>query len=242
MQGQDNDDALAGLISTLQPVLADLADLASAAQDTLAVPAGERESGLLAALRPRIKGVLQHADDLVAGAGLALAPGALSDRERHLEWWWRGPARPPEALRVNLDSSAPDFYDYVATDWYQIPWRTSRVHVSGPYVDYACSNTYALTIAHPMLHAGEFLGVAAADLPVAALEVRVLPRLLGAWPGCALVNPDGRVVLSTVAAVVPGRYTAPAPGSPIQPRPGIAAARPPAPFAGWRVIDASRAF
>ena len=61
---------------------------------------------------PHIFGLLADQSALVAGAGLITVPGTLSDTRYWLEWWWTRASGIPEALRVNLDPAAPDFFDY----------------------------------------------------------------------------------------------------------------------------------
>ncbi|HET6505300.1 MAG TPA: GntR family transcriptional regulator [Baekduia sp.] len=153
-------------------------------------------------LRPAILALLADHPDLLTGAGIVTAPGLLADAPRWLEWWWLGPAGAAEALRVNLDPGAPDFYDYTATAWY----ATDEPRLAGPYVDYACTNQYAITMAVPV-HGpdGAFLGVAAADVLLSRLERRVAPALAALAVPVALTNADGRVIASSEPSVAAGR-------------------------------------
>jgi hypothetical protein len=151
-------------------------------------------------LRPDILALLADHVDLVTGAGVITAPGLLSDAPRWLEWWWRSGRGDPEPLRVNLDPAAPDFYDYTTTEWY----ATTAPAMSGPYVDYACTNEYAITLASPIVAGGRRLGVAGADVLVASLERRVLPALVALEDPVALANGDGRVIASNTPELAPG--------------------------------------
>ena len=179
----------------LDDVLRDVGRLARLATDLWSGGPPRRDD--LTALRPAIARVLADNLALVAGAGIAVGPGGLADLDRHLEWWWTGPAGGPEALRVNLDPTAPDFYDFAAEEWYQVAADELAPVVAGPYVDYACTNDYALTVAHPVVAGGVMVAVAAADVPVAALEARVLPMLAADGAPRLLASGHGRVVLST---------------------------------------------
>lgn len=155
----------------------------------------------LAPLRPAILTLLSDHPNLLTGAGIVTAPGLLADAPRWLEWWWVGPAGAPEALRVNLDPAAPDFYDYTATAWY----ATDGPRLAGPYVDYACTNQYAITMAVPVRDPdGALLGVAAADVLLAGLERRLAPALATHAHPTALTNADGRVIASNVPALSAG--------------------------------------
>ena len=170
----------------------------------------------LAPLRPTILALLAGHPELVTGAGIVTAPGLLADAPHWLEWWWIGPGGGPEALRVNLDPAAPDFYDYTTTAWY----ATDEPRLSGPYVDYACTNQYAITMSVPV----PGLGVAAADVLVSSLEKRVAPALAALGRPTALTNGDGRVIASSSPAVVPGQRVA------------LGSARP-ATVPSWLLVD-----
>jgi hypothetical protein len=151
-------------------------------------------------LRPAVLALLADHAGLVNGAGVITAPGLLADAPRWLEWWWRSDRGDPEPLRVNLDPAAPDFYDYTTTEWY----AATAPAMAGPYVDYACTNEYAITLASPIVGGGRRLGVAAADVLVASLERRVLPALVAVDDPVALANGDGRVIASNTPALAPG--------------------------------------
>jgi methyl-accepting chemotaxis protein-like sensor len=158
----------------------------------------------LASLRPAILEVLAAHEGLVAGAGVITAPDLLTDAPRWLEWWWTTASGMPEALRVNLDPAAPDFYDYTAADWYATPERTRAPRVAGPYVDYACTNEYAITLSTPVCAADDVLGMAAADVLVSSLEAKVLPVLACIGRPVALASADGRVIASNSPRLAPG--------------------------------------
>jgi len=194
--------ALASVTGLLDGVLDDISDLAEATASLLGSKPQPADFDLTA-LRPRIHDILREHADLVIGAGVALAPLVLTDRSYCLEWWWDRSGRKPELLRVNLEPAAPDFYDYTTTDWYTTPRRTGRPHVSGPYVDYACTNAYALTLAHPVVTAGGVSAIVGADVPLARYEAKALP-LLAERAKSIVVNGRGRVVLSTCPEILPG--------------------------------------
>lgn len=194
--------ALAPVTGLLDGVLEDISELANATAELLGSKPQPADFDL-AVLRPRIHDILRDHADLVIGAGVALAPLVLTDRSYCLEWWWNRSGRTPESLRVNLEPTAPDFYDYTTTDWYTTPRRTGRPHVSGPYVDYACTNAYALTLAHPVMTSSGVSAIVGADVPLARYEAKALPLLAGR-DRCIVVNGHGRVVLSTCPEILPG--------------------------------------
>lgn len=159
----------------------------------------------LAKLRPAIFGLLADHRDLASGAGVLTAPNVLADAPLWLEWWWTTPAGSPEQLRVNLDPTAPDFFDYTTAVWYTAAERgRSGGTATGPYVDYFCTGEYTITLSVPVRLGGRFLGVAAADVLVSNLEGQVLPALLAAGRPVALTSPEGRVIAATTADLVPG--------------------------------------
>jgi hypothetical protein len=187
------------IYAALDPLAAEFAGLIGA------IAPATRET--MASLRPTIFGVLARHRDLIAGAGVFTVPDLLADARHWLEWWWTRNSGTPEALRVNLDPAAPDFFDYTTDDWYATPMSTSAPHVSGPYVDYACTNQYALTVTVPVKSGRELVGIAAADVLVSSLEARILPALRGLAEPMVLVNASGRVVTSSSSDFAPGiRY------------------------------------
>jgi DNA-binding FadR family transcriptional regulator len=169
---------------------------------------GSREQGLrrrdLAALRPEIAVVLDGHQDLLVGAGIVVRPGLLTDVDRWLEWLWRADGGRPEVLRINLDPSAPDFYDYAAAEWFQHPRTTRRPEITGPYVDAPCTGEYALTVSVPVYLDDEFVGVVAADIPVGVVEAIVARELGELSPPTILVTRDRRVLVSTDERHLPG--------------------------------------
>ncbi|HWK28332.1 MAG TPA: GntR family transcriptional regulator [Solirubrobacter sp.] len=215
------DQALEAVAAELEGVLGELDALG--AQFAALVGSGRVRREDLADVRPAIFALLSAHGELVTGAGIVTAPGLLSDAPLWLEWWWTdGRGGAPEALRVNLDPAAPDFYDYTGLDWYATPVRALAPRMAGPYVDYACTNQYAITFSAPVIADGAILGVAAADVLVTSLERRVLPAL---GRPAALVNADGRVIVSSSPAVRPGQ------------RLDVSGAAVVSPVPSWRVVD-----
>ncbi|HEU5331171.1 MAG TPA: cache domain-containing protein [Actinocrinis sp.] len=192
-------EALGTVLADLEAVFDDLDALAR-------TMAGLDDASLddLARLAPPICELLEARRGLVAGAGLITAPDFLRDAPRWLEWWWTPGAGAPQRLRINLDPAAPDFYDYTTAEWYASPRHSGARSVAGPYVDYACTGEYAVTLSTPVVRGADFLGVAAADVLVSSLEGRVLPALLAVGRPVALTNSHGRVIASNSPHVAPG--------------------------------------
>ncbi len=221
-------DELERVFGALDSLAGRLGELAAAA-----VAAGEplnRDD--LASLRPVIFDILATHRGLVAGTGVITAPDLLADAPRWLEWWWTATAGTPEALRINLDPAAPDFFDYTTADWYETPQRTLARRVAGPYVDYACTNEYTITLSTPVRSGAGLLGMAAADVLVSSLERHVLPVLLLIGHPVVLASAAGRVIASTSPHWAPGLRlaldgTVPTPQYP-----------PQSPLRSWVLVDA----
>ncbi|WP_083707334.1 cache domain-containing protein [Intrasporangium flavum] len=143
----------------------------------------------------------------VAGAGAVFAPGVLADAPYWLEWWTAeqvsgGPV--VTKLAAETDPRAVGFRDYTELPWYAKPLATGERHVTGPYVDYLCTDQYTLTFTQPLLLEGRFAGVVGADVLVAWFEEQLLDVLDDVEGTCLLVNAAGRVVTSSDAAWVTG--------------------------------------
>jgi hypothetical protein len=192
----------------------------------------------LTALHEAIFHILATNRDLVAGAGVIAAPNLLSDAPRWLEWWWTTAAGTPEALRVNLDPAAPDFFDYTTADWYATPQRTLTRQAAGPYVDYACTGEYAITLSTPICSGHRLLGVAAADVLVSSVERRVLPALMSIAHPVVLANMDGRVIASNSPHWTPGLRVAVHGGNPAAlPGPDLDSDGVTSPVRSWVLVN-----
>jgi hypothetical protein len=160
----------------------------------------------------------------LVGAGLVVAPGVLADARHWMQWWFRdGPGEdgsgkdgtgedgPGEArrLRPELDVEEESFYDYTVLPWFAVPRETGRRHVTGPYVDWLCTQEYTLTFTTPLfgIHPERgrcHLGVVGADIVASWLERRLLPLVHRVDDPAALVNAEGRVVVANRPELVTG--------------------------------------
>ncbi|MFD0360128.1 cache domain-containing protein [Nocardia sp. GCM10030253] len=158
----------------------------------------------LAPLRETIFGELERRGKLFTGAGVVMADGVLADRPRHLEWWLPDAQR----LMLELNPHSEYFYDYTKMDWFTIPREQGRRWVQGPHLDYACSDQYVCTFSIPVTTtSGTFLGIAGADVPVAAIEEVLLPRFQASGQRVVLVNDEGRVIMGTDPEFTTGSKT-----------------------------------
>ena len=149
---------------------------------------------------------------IVIGAGFVAAPRFLSDRDWHLAWWLgasntfglAGATPGIRRLEAVEDESSESFRDYTNLEWWRVPVRTGEAHITGPYVDYLCTDDYTLTLTMPVRHGGALVGVVGADIYVTDIERMLLPRLRDLGGLATVVNSSGRVVVSTDPHRAPG--------------------------------------
>jgi hypothetical protein len=149
------------------------------------------------------------------GAGIVAAPGVVAGRERHLEWWQRTAAADdnPDAysrIRLNLDPESIDLYDYLDMDWFTVPRAEGRRYVYGPYIDFSGADRSILAMTIPILDpaggcgAGDFLGVAGADIRMSHLEPALLAILRALAAPAVLVTAERRVLAANTPGWIPG--------------------------------------
>jgi hypothetical protein len=143
-----------------------------------------------ARIEPHVRTFLDSTD--IVGAGYVAARGALSDQPLYLAWW-QGDDR-----QLLAESDAPatgDPLDYTRHPWFRTPERTGQPHVTGPYVDFVCTDEYVMTSTAPVFSGGKMVGVVGADSLLETLETLFLPSLRAA--GATLVNDLGRAAMSS---------------------------------------------
>jgi len=133
---------------------------------------------------------------VVHGAGFVAAVGLLADTPWWLEWFALGDDGRAHRLICQTDPKGVGFYDYEHLPWYVVPRETGRRHVTGPYVDYLCTDEYTLTFTVPLIVRDRFLGVCGADVRVDEAEKLLLPLLRTAGQRLAVINAHGRIVAS----------------------------------------------
>jgi hypothetical protein len=167
---------------------------------------GRPQRADLADLEPQVRAVLGHHEELLHGGGFVAAPHVLVDAPWWLEWFaWDAGA--VQRLVPETDPAGAHFFDYTLMPWYSGPRDLpgGSAVVTGPYVDYLCTDDYTLTFTEPVTcPGGVFAGVAGVDVRVSAVEQRFLGPLRAAPGPLALVNELGRVVVSNSAAMISG--------------------------------------
>jgi hypothetical protein len=192
--GADVADLVATWCATL---FADLDELAARVEGQLAVDVPRRGD---LAIEEQCLRLLADPERKVAGAGLVLAPDVLADAPYWLEWWTSNPdasPRVPRRLAAETDPRAVGFRDYTHLPWYAVPLTTGAAHVTGPYVDYLCTDQHTLTFTRPVWREGVFAGVVGLDLLVRTFEERMFGPLERVDGSCAVINATGRVVTSS---------------------------------------------
>ncbi len=159
-----------------------------------------------------VRDLLLEPGPLAVGLGLVVAP--RQELPLRLEWWQVDPdGGRLRALEPDLRPTSLGYYDYTAAEWFDVPRRTGRRHVVGPYVDVHGTGRYLLTLTEPVIIDGQFAGVVGADVPVRRFETHLL-EVLGRVPDpFILVNDEERVVLSTAPRWLVGELV-PAAGVP----------------------------
>jgi hypothetical protein len=196
---------VAELVSALcRRLLDDLDTMASEVERELDVDAPRRSDFRI---EERCHRLLTDPARKVAGAGVVMAPDVLADAAYWLEWWTANPdASPPEPRRLaaETDPRAVGFRDYTHLPWYAVPEETGKAHITGPYIDYLCTDQQTLTFTRPVSRRGAFAGVVGFDLLVRTFEERLFAPLERVPGSCAVVNTAGRVVTSSDVRWVTG--------------------------------------
>ncbi|TKV28809.1 hypothetical protein FDK12_03810 [Arthrobacter sp. NamB2] len=188
-------DGILAQVSTWVPALGALFD------DPLRPPSTKAVN---AVTQPLAAGLINSGQWPVVGAGFVAAEHAIADAVWHMAWW-QGEAMERLVLPAVASASAA----YTRREWFTRPMDTGYAHVTGPYVDFLCTDEYTMTMTVPVLAGGRRVGVAGADVFVESLEPLLLPALRKLHPAAALVNHAGRVIVSAEVQVAAGTLLAP---------------------------------
>lgn len=190
LQVADVTRVLTSVFDTLQPLIA----------RTVGLFASPVRSSQITTLDDLAIDALNRPDGLVVGAGFVAAAGALVDQEYWLQWWsdYNTPRTGvPEQLTVETDPRSESFNDYTRLPWFAVPARTGRRHVTGPYVDYLCTDEYTLTYTVPLILSGTLVGVVGADVYAREMVSALAARLDAFDSPVTIVNASGRVLAAT---------------------------------------------
>lgn len=130
---------------------------------------------------------------LVFGGGFVAEPEVFGGE---LMAWWQ--AVGPDRTIRRLDPGATGngyVRSYADIEWFRVPRETGAEHMTGPYIDYLCTDEATLTFTAPFEIDGEFQGVLGADITLDLFE-RGVGDALEATPGALVLTHEHRVVAS----------------------------------------------
>jgi len=140
---------------------------------------------------------------LITGAGVAMAPNTLTDAELWMQWWVHEPSGPVQ-LRPQLDPGTPGYYNYPSAVWFSQTAQDLAPHLAPPHFDDGGTDAWMVTATVPVIVQGRLLGLACAELTLERMNSLVTPALLAIPAPAALVSPEGLVVASTHPDLLPG--------------------------------------
>jgi len=191
-EGGDLAAELQSIFDRTVKLLQDIGDEVSAAFEQ---PPTARELNTAVALS--VLPTLGKLDDIVHGLGFMAEVGILTETRYWMEWWQRSPDGTFDRdYSHQLDPTRDDFYDYGSKTYMTRPRDSGEPSAMGPYIDYGGVDDYLVTVSVPVTSNGSFVGVMAADIRVANLELSVSPWLAQADGVCILLNSESRVLLS----------------------------------------------
>ncbi len=198
-------DVVTGLEGFVRDTRAAADQIAAATEAALEARTESRRSDL-AVLEAVVADLLGEREEVLHGGGFVAAPGLLVDAPWWLEWFaWD--AATVQRLVSETDPDGAHFFDYTLMPWFAVPRDRDAPDgvVTGPYVDYLCTDDYTLTFTTAVRHSGgSFAGVAGVDVRVSSVEQRFLADLRATRRLLALVNELGRVVLSSSSRLLSG--------------------------------------
>jgi DNA-binding FadR family transcriptional regulator len=214
----DAQESLAGLITAVSARLDGfftsidaLADAFFALQERLdAAPSAHELGRLDDAIRREIA-----RQPMADGLGMVFTPGYIDGHDRHIEWLHRaGDKITP--LRLNLDTTSVNVYDYLQMDWYTLARDRNARCVYGPFLDFAGADYYVSTVTAPLMRNGAFYGVAGADIRMSDLERELMSIVSTAPMDTVLLNAEGTVLAANTSRWVVGErlHSAPVAGGP----------------------------
>ncbi|PZF86641.1 GntR family transcriptional regulator [Jiangella anatolica] len=209
-RGAAGADALAPAIRQFaRLVTQQLEEVADAVAPKLAGGVAARD--LSAAVGRRVFSGLGDIESVADGFGVIAEVGVVPGHQYWINWWHRGSDGTFERDTSHvLDPGHDDFYDYADREFMARPRADGSAWATGPYVDYGGVDDYVVTISAPIQHEGRFLGVAAADFRVSALETHFAPWLAAETAQSYLLNHEDRVVVSNSPTRAVGSFAHPA--------------------------------
>ena len=151
-----------------------------------------------------LKNIADNNSELLRGAGIAYAPGMLTDARLWMDWWDSDYGRELSFKSHEFNVRSLQYYDYEKMPWYTEPLRTGGFSLVGPYLDRGGIETSTITASLP-ISSGPFEGcVIGGDLHVPAIEHLLLNDSRATAIDHVLVNHNNRVVVSTAPTIMHG--------------------------------------
>ncbi|NUU31581.1 cache domain-containing protein [Arthrobacter sp. C9C5] len=154
-------------------------------------------------IRPVVEELVRTPEGYAAGAGFLANAGLLGPERSYIAWWQGTEMEHVDAL-ANFSPNA--ISRYVRAEWFRIPVETGQPHVTGPYVDFLCTDENVLTFTHPVFCRpdGPVAGIVGMDVTVQRLERGAVPALRRIGDRATLVNQDGRAIVSAASDIDAG--------------------------------------
>lgn len=167
-------------------------------------------------IRPAVEALVRTPGGYIAGAGFLANAGLLGPERSYIAWWQGEELEHVDAL---ANFSPNSISRYVKSEWFRVPVETGQAHVTGPYVDFLCTDEYVLTFTHPVFCRadGPVSGIVGMDVTVQRLERGALPALRRIGDRATLVNTDGRAIVSAAPDIAAGDLAAAEEGCSVHP-------------------------
>ncbi|MEP6981466.1 MAG: cache domain-containing protein [Nakamurella sp.] len=194
------DQALAAVTATFRGMFTTMDGWGAALAGRDWPVAGPSAAQLDLMTRSLVSEELSRPDPTVVGAGFIARPDWVRGAPRYLSWWL-GPSNPvgrvPGRPATGIRRLSVAFRDYTTLEWWRVPAATGRPHITGPYVDYLCTDEYTVTLTAPVRIGVDPVGLVGLDIYVRTIESLLLPRLARVGRPATVLNTTGRVVVST---------------------------------------------
>lgn len=214
MMHRTGDDGVGQVARVAEALIARMDEATGRLGDAVAAAAPEGRPAVDAAVA-RVAQELLADDERLFGAGF-VATAAFGGAEGRMAWWQARSGA--ERTIARLDSAATGAGDYQrdvdSVEWFHEPMASGAPHLTGPYVDYLCTDDLTMTYTVPADGLGGRLGVVGCDIAARTFEEELQAALDGLGGPAVVVTDQGRVVATTDEAALVMRRLAEGHGSP----------------------------
>lgn len=150
-----------------------------------------------AALHSAIPTMLAQAE--LFNLGVFFEPGAIAGRGYATVWYLRELSGKIYELQPNFPGSADysptlPLYDYPRQSWFTVGRAASQRVWTEPYFDFGGANLAMVTVAIPVQHEDQVIGVATTDIPLEKVRALLTSVELGPNSYVMLVSSEGRFI------------------------------------------------